>query len=81
MNASRTHITEMPRCSAMPLQTPVSQRPRLGRVNGIRAGSSGSGIDVISLLCRVQGFGTGVLHGVQGTIRVFPEPCGGVWAV
>lgn len=55
MNAIRTHATPMPKCRAMPLHTPVSQRPCRGRINGMRAGSNGSGDDVILLLCRAQG--------------------------
>lgn len=47
----------------------------------MRAGSNGSGDDVILLLCRAQGVAAGVLPGVQGTIRVFPERCGSDRAV
>jgi len=71
----------LPKCRAMPLHTPVSQRPSGGGINGMRAGSNGSGDDVILLLCRAQGVAAGVLPGVQGTIRVFPERCGSGRAV
>lgn len=42
-NAKRTQVTLTPKCRLMPLQTPTSQRPRLGRNNGSLVGSSGSG--------------------------------------
>ena len=49
--------------------------------NPCHADAQVQGDDVILLLCRAQGVAAGVLPGVQGTIRVFPERCGSGRAV
>ncbi len=60
MNAIRTNATPMPSAGRCPCtrREPTACR---GRINGMRAGSNGSGDDVILLLCRAQGLRPGFL--------------------